>query len=902
MKNLITLLLLLTFFVVLSEKALAQPRAERALAFAQKTLDYVEKSAARPKLAARLQAFAERVKKKGDDAKLEEEILALRREIIFSHPALNFDDLLINKRPVAVRSGPLHHMVDHYLGHVSKPGPGLVRLRDWKTSPKEEFITRDKLPKGTVTHPDLSFDGKKIVFAFCDHTTSENPRERAFHLWEIGVDGTGLRQLTGDKRDPMLGRLGRCTQIVEDFDPCYLPDGGIAFTSTRTMATVRCANYKRYDPAFVLHRCEGDGSKIRPLSFGELNEYDPDVQADGKLLYTRWEYVNRNITTVHGLWNTRTDGTATSHFYGNNTIDPNVVVEAKQIPGSRKVVATAAAHHAYYSGSIIRIDPEVGEDGLKPLTRITPEVPFPEQYAQKFRKEPLVPDENGIYPYGLPYSLDDKTESAAVPYSPTAKRFAMPFPLNEDLFLVSCLTRNNQLFEIYLIDTLGGRERIFGDGNDKWGADCWAAIPLRSRKRPPVHASQVSADPRVKNGTFYIQDVYQNRFDKAGKIKRGTVTALRINQPLDQPAERAQPRGRVLFDTPKRILGTVPVEKDGSTAFEAPAGVPLQLQLLDKDGMAVMTMRSFIYLQPGEVASCVGCHEPKDATPPSAAALVRTKVHPITPPPWQDYDKGFSFSQTIQPILDRKCIGCHGLNNGNGKAPFSLLSTPQTVRYQQTGISTNWPGSITVPATESYLRLLERRGFVKLAQAYNENLTSKPYDYFAHAGKLAQMLQKGHRDKEGNPRVTLTKEELRCFIDWLDVNAPFAGTYSWNRPENRTISPEGEKKLRAFVQKELGKEFATQPIHALVNVARPQASRVLLAPLAEKAGGWGTVKKWNSKKEPAFVAMKKLVNNAIIFSEYQDIQGTCGRGSENDCKCKACWIRERKTSPPTPPK
>ncbi|MBL7219781.1 MAG: hypothetical protein ISS69_06695 [Phycisphaerae bacterium] len=861
----------------------ADQTAKNAYDFAVRTLKYVETSAKRPKLAARLKALG--------DAALTSEILKLRREIILSHPALAFDSLLINKRPI---SGRRDHMVDHYLGRFSKPGEGLVILKNWKTDPKQTFITKDHLPPGTITHPDLSFDAKKAVFAFCDHRQG-NALKRAFHLYEIALDSTGLRQLTGDSRDPMKGRLGRKTQIIEDFDPCYLPDGGIAFTSTRTMASVRCANYTRYNPAFVLHRCAGDGSKIRALSFGELNEYDPALRSDGRLVYTRWEYINRNITTVHGLWTTSPDGTGVEHFFGNNTIDPNVIVEARAIPGSRKVVASAVAHHRYFCGTVIVIDPAKGADGLKPLTRVTPEIAFPERRAHSYTGKPLKPDENGIYPYGLPYSLNDKTLIASPPHEPKKAPgpYAMPFPLTEDLFLLAAMEKKTRKFAIYLIDTLGGRELIFSDPDNNNKNSCWAPIPIRPRKKPPVRASLVSPDPSVKDGTFFIQDVYQNRFDSRGVIKRGSVKAMRIIQLLDQPAERAIPRGRVLFELPKRILGTVPVDANGSVAFRAPAGVPMQFQLIDKNAMAVMTMRSFVYLHPGETASCVGCHEPKTTAPPPTLRG-KARIHDITPPPWRTYEKGMSYSRTIQPVLDRFCIRCHGLD---AKNPMPLIATPLTKTYKQTGISTDWPGKITVPATHGYHNLLARPGAVAIAQAYNENLTSKPKDYFAHAGKLAGMLLAGHPDKKGKPKVQLDPPSLRRIIDWLDLNAPFAGMYSFNRPENRTIDPAGEKALREHIKKTFGEKLSAQPIAALVNIAEPDASRILMAPLAKSAGGWGQLNPaWKSTDAPEYKTMKNLVYATIVFNKYKDIAGTCGRGSKNGCLCKACWIREATTA------
>ena len=217
----------------------------------------------------------------------------------------------------------------------------------------------------------------------------------------MNVDGSGLRQITGTADDPLDGFDGRETVLIEDWDPCYLPDGGIAFISTRNQGGVRCHHGGRYCPTYTLYRCEYDGSDIRPMVYGEANEWDPSVLHDGRIIWTRWDYINRHDTIYQSLWTIRPDGTGTAHFYGNYTRNPCSIAEARAIPGSHKVVATATAHHSYTAGSIIVIDPLVGQDGDAPLERITPEIPFPE--------------------------TEGWGQQAA----------ATPWPLNEDLFLVA---------------------------------------------------------------------------------------------------------------------------------------------------------------------------------------------------------------------------------------------------------------------------------------------------------------------------------------------------------------------------------------------------------------------------------------------------------------------------------
>jgi len=314
-------------------------------------------------------------------------------------------------------------------------------------------------------------------------------------------------------------------------------------------------------------------------------------------------------------------------------------------------------------------------------------------------------------------------------------------------------------------------------------------------------------------------------------------------------------------------VGTVPVEADGSVAFESPACTPFQFQLLDENGMAVMTMRSLVYLQPGERASCVGCHEPRETAPPPMP-LAPAQVRYITPPTGPRYEGGFSFMRTVQPVLDRYCISCHGL--GKTEKGVNLL------RSGQNGQS-------------SYSTLMAE-GRVKIVN--DGSYPSRPKDFFAHAGTLAKMLLSGHLDKQGRKLVELDRESFQRIVDWMDVNAPLYGDYSHNRIESQPPSPEGEQRLREAIAQRFGQELAGQPYAALVNVANPAESRVLLAPLPVADGGWGQITEaaFAGKSDPVWQEMLKLVEGSVAPPKYHDIAGTCGRG--DDCVCGCCWVRE----------
>jgi hypothetical protein len=827
-------------------------KADDRLALARRTLELVERAAPQPRStenasiasfnAALLEISSARQQpvNQQDARKFFARIVELRRRILFAHPALQFERLLISKRTPPLLSAP----GDNYFGINNNTGPGLVVLEDWQADrPQENVLLENQLPPGCAMHADVSFDGRRIVFAYADHTPPRD--ERQFFLYEIGADGRGLRQLTGTSRDSLCGEGGRMTVMLEDYDPCYLPDGGIAFISTRNQGGVRCHNGDRYCPTYLLYRCDGDGSNIRQLSFGEANEWDPTVMPNGQILWTRWDYINRPVLPTLGLWTIRPDGTAAEHYFGNYTPNPYRICEARPIPGSRKVVATTAGHHTMHAGSLIVIDRQIAPDGLEAMTRLTPEANFPE----------------------------------SEPSSPVS--FASPYPLNEDLYLAAFSPYpypasmdhmpRADAYGIYLVDSLGGRELIYRDPD----ISCLEPLPLAARPMPPTLPSQLPHTTQA-TGVFYLQDVYQS----TQGIPRGTIRYLRVNQLIPQPTQRVPHSSAVVYDVLKRVLGTVPVDEKGSVAFEAPAGVPLQFQALDANGQAVMTMRTFTHLQAGEQVGCVGCHEPRNASPLAIADLPATRpVLTLDPPAGPQYEGGISFGKTVQPVLDRYCIECHGLQPElNG---VNLLGSFDVTEE-------NWDAAHwKLLSSTSYAGLTGHESLVKVAQYGGESWYSEPYDYFAHAGTLAKLLRDRH---EG---VELDSASMQRVIDWLDLNAPLYGTYSWNKDEWRQPDPAGEKALRAAIHQRFGSLWAEQPFAALVNVALPEESRILLAPLPAAVGGWGQVPAsaggWKSDRDPAYQQMRKLVQAAIQPLPYHDIAGTCGR--DESCRCLSCWVR-----------
>ena len=764
----------------------------------------------------------------------------LRRKILFSHPKLAFDTLFINKNAPTMYS----HNCDQYLGRHSRIGDGPTLLTQWQSDhPHERVLIKDRLPPGAFYRPNLHPDASKFVFAYADHTTN-NPFFFRYFLYEASIDGSWVRQITGTPRDPLKTMDNRSTVMIEDSDPCYLPDGGLVFVSTRSQNYGRCHG-GRYTPALMLYRCDKDGNAIRPLSYGIENETTPSVLNDGRIIYTRWEYVDRHEMEFHKLWWKRPDGTGVSSYYGNDTIYPLMISEARAIPGSQKIVATGVAHHSFHTGTTIVIDVQKGENGPDPVTRITPERKFPES------DEPGGPGQ-----------------------------FSTPFPLTENLFFAT-YSPNNIPFQgtvpdatgylVMLIDSVGGREPIFRDPD----TCCFCPQPVVPRPMPPALPSMLPEHPESDTGIYAVQNVNLTRNDPKGILKPGQIKYLRFNRIFVKPiASNAALNCRVGVGLAKKILGIVPVEDDGSVVVRVPAGVPLHIQALDENGMAVMTERSFHYLHAGERRGCVGCHAESLASPPDNASLLMRRPTELTPPVGPAYEGGFSFVRTVQPVLDHYCIRCHGL--GEGQPPNSV----------------NLIGNQNGSFSQSYVTLARYTNPIGLKPETHglEKNISRPMDYYAHGSRLGKMLLNNHQ------KVNLPHEDFQRIIDWLDLNTQANGDSSHNRIEHARENAEKEKVLREAVKARFGEALAKQPYHALVNHANPAESRLLMAPLAKEAGGWGQIANgWTSKNDPDYKKFSDLIA-ATIDPLPPDIDGTCGR--DNACACGDCWIRLNKLNVP----
>jgi hypothetical protein len=672
-----------------------------------------------------------------------------RRRMVFRNPLADTGPVLFVKQVPSSFS----HQLTQYYGRYARPGGGVFVLDTPGESLSCRQLAEDCLPEGSYQHPEVSYDGQRVLFAYCQAESSPEDsfnghHGRYYHLYEMASDGSGLRQLTEGPYD--------------DFSPRYLPDGKIVFTSTRRGGWHRCGTPGC--EVYTLATLNADGSDAKTVSYHETQEWDPAVLGDGRVIYTRWDYVDRNAVHYQQLWTVRPDGSLPRIFYGNNTFNPVGVWEARSVPGSDKVMATAAAHHAMTAGSIILLDVNKGVDGLDPITRLTPDALFPES-------ETIVAPRSWHAP-GSPQELPPiPAEAARWP----GHCYRSPYPLSEKFFLAAYSfdeligepdANPANMFGIYLVDSLGNKELLYRDLNI---ASLWP-VPLRSRPRPPILSSAAISDS-TSEGTFFLQNVYES----APLLTAGSVKNLRIVQvlPKSTPGANRPMVGLANASPGKQVLGTVPVEPDGSAFFRAPAGIPLAFQALDEMGQAVQTMRSVTYLQPGENASCVGCHEPRTSAPPPgsmAQALGRGSSR-IAPAP--DGANPLSYPLLVQPVLDRHCVECHdGSQGSNSPSRPALLSGVPEGHY-----------------SASYNALAPRVSYTAWGlpgdfRVSNCEPLTQPDFFGARASALMKMLIEGHQEVELDP------EDVERLVTWMDANALFYGTFNM---EDQARQQRGER-------------------------------------------------------------------------------------------------------------
>jgi len=673
---------------------------------------------------------------------------------------IDFKDILFIKRQFLTGGG--NHMCDQYFGFHAVQGGGVFILENaFSDKPVVRDVLKDslckngrfkgrKLPSGSYLSPDLSYDGKTILFAF---TEAEKTRYRwteksTFHIFKVGVDGSELTQLTDGKRN--------------DFDPCWMPNGRILFNSERRGGFGRC--HARPVPTYTLHTMNPDGSDIVCISYHETNEWHPSIDNNGMIVYTRWDYIDRGFNQAHHPWITSPDGRDPRSIHGNfkNQQGDNPVMEldVRAIPGSRRYVATAAAHHGQAYGSLIMIDPQVEDDNkMAPITVLTPDAKFPESNTGS----------GNDLKYATAWPLSERYHLCVYDEKGAARRGA----------------KNN--YGICLLDTKTHEKKLLYRDP---AISCLSPIPLRPRKKPPLVPHMTAVGKPLAPGKTFNPDAYKNVpttgtvgvmnvYDSTLPFPKGTkIKYLRIIHILPKSTPHHH-RPQISYGVEKfarSVLGTVPVEADGSALFTMPAGRSVFFQALDENMEAVQSMRSATYVHPGEKLFCNGCHEPRKKTASMVAnpKALRRKPSVITPD--VDGSNPFSFPRLVQPVLEKKCVPCHVKKLED---PKTKKKPPDLRKGDYLKDRRHW--------YTSYINLRTYAFYYGPLGGYDrwQGAITVPGKFGAKASKLYAMLKKGHND------VKLSKPEMHRITLWLECNSDFFGAYQNTKAqaEGKIVTP-----------------------------------------------------------------------------------------------------------------
>jgi len=590
-----------------------------------------------------------------------------------------------------------------------------------------------------------------------------------YHIYEINTDGSKLRQLTS-------------APGVFDIDPCYLPDGSLVFTSSRDPKYCGCNRHIMGN----LFEMEADGANIHQIGKSTLFEGQSSMMPDGRILYSRWEYVDRNFGDAQGLWTVNPDGTNHAVYWGNNTPSPGGVIDAHIIPGTDLCLSIFSSCHDVPWGAVAIIDRNRGVDGCQSVIRTWPAS-----------------------------AIDLVGKGNWDTFKQVKPKYEDPWPLSETTFLVSRqIDKNQPNMGVFLIDIFGNEVLLHSEGRG-----CYDPMPVTSSRLP-------ARKPLMRNykndpGTFYVQNV--NVGTHMDGVKPGEVKFLRV---IEVPEKRNWTKlawGGQGTQSPamnwhnfesKRILGTVPVEKDGSAHFESPSDRFVYFQLLDQDKMMIQSMRSGTMIQSGETQGCVGCHESRTDSIPTQALQNRGMSMALQRPPsklngWHGRTGAFDYQNEIQPIFDHHCVGCHDF----GKPAGEVL---------------NLSGDRSLVFNASYTELWSG-GYLRCVGAGPASV-QKARSWGASQSQLITILKEKHFKIEAHQKVNLSSDELEKIITWIDLNAPYYPTFNSAYPDNPAgrspLSPKEVKVLSRltgvrFVMRH-GKNQRTQ-----ISFERPKSSRCL---------------------------------------------------------------------------
>ena len=661
-----------------------------------------------------------------------------------------------------------------------------------------------QLQGGLIGHCDLSFDGKKVVFDY------KAKIGEGFRIWTVNIDGTQPKQITfpstdeevrikkyshrkrleyymaqtnGAKRLPVTVEADRFySHHTDDMQPCWLPDGSIAFVSTRCEYSILCDDFDTLTTS-LLYRMQADGSNMEKLSNNALSEAVPSVSEDGRILYTRWEYVDNGAVSNKGVWIVRPDGTGAEELYGANIEFPAVHYAPRVVPGTngRRFVCIGAPHMPAPLGAVILVDTSRNRRTGDPMTYITPEVETRHQmFWDNFPDEKVKPIQ-APYTDNPPFHTSQKSDGAG--NTKSGPLYADPYPISEELFLVSynptSFWNTPNAYSLYLIDANGKRLPVYSNPE----TSCWNALPVQERPTAPIVRG--ITDPKLAKQNK-AQLIVTNVYHGMDGVKPGTIKYLRVNEHVprpwsahrfwakpDRPGEA--PTNYDLYDQQHSVisknthlglklqLGIVPVETDGSANFLVDADKNIFLQALDSEYREVQRERTFVNYRPGEIRSCIGCHEQAGDTNPNRnkavtpLALRRAPSLPGPQPGERSGAKPLHYPTDVQPVLDKYCVKCHGDTSPAGGVVLT--------------------GEKTDLFSKSYETLIDRRTFPIIGENHpkmGNNHYLPPYTLGSHASSLITRVLD---DSKSPCYTTMPIEDRVRLTTWIDGNGQFYGTY-----------------------------------------------------------------------------------------------------------------------------
>ena len=672
-------------------------------------------------------------------------------------------------------------------------------------------------PAGGVRDPVLNHDATRILFSW------RKGGSHFHHLYECDLDGGNLRQLTDGPWD--------------DIEPCILPDGDIVFVSTRCKRWVNCW----LTQVATLHRCKADGSGIHPISANIEHDNTPWPLPDGRILFQRWEYIDRSQISFHHLWSANPDGTNPMPYFGNEK--PGILmIDAKPIPGTDEIVALFSPGHGQkeHAGQIVAIQAHLGPD-----------------------------DPRAVRVVHKDSSMRD------------------PWSMSRDSFLAA------RRGEILAIGGNGKVDKLFSLSAEDIKAGFWVHEPRPVQPRPRETILPPRTDLSQPTGKLILANILEGR-NMTG-VKPGEIRKLLVLESLPKPINYTGGMDPLTYGgsfTLERIVGTVPVESDGSAYFELPAQRSFLFVALDEQDLAVKRMRSFVSVQPGETTSCVGCHEQRTRTtlPPGMLKALTRPASTITPE--ADVPDVFDFPRDIQPILDRACADCHGYEKTERGGPYAgkLILT----------------GDRGPMFSHSYFMLTVARLFSDGRNKAEGN--SPPRSLGSSASRLLELVDGSHHG------ATITPREMKALRLWIDAAATYPGTYAalgtgsiggyvenkqvhtdYDWPATRAASDvmrqrclschggPGLSPLPLALSDERGHSFWVPRIpdpsqitsrHLIFNLSRPEKSLLLLAPLGSEAGGFGLCRKaddaapvFASTSDPGYRTLLGMVTGGKEYLE-----------------------------------